>query len=252
MGCNSESTDPLLQPSCDEEDGTDLNWSDKQHKDTPHEQKVWRITTSTCLILIGVFLAQLVAVFVLALALEKNPINSSSGLSPARSQDSPPSTFHRSHCGNSTEEALERNCHFDVFSFGWHPLECFDEELYTDFIKRHQHVLYWETTDGKPVDVASVMRGEHGFVVTTWEFHLVHCLYAWEKTTRSVLRGSPLDEWSPRYGHTRHCVHELMNQDRYPMKEIMTSAKRWYPACGLSERNLATLLGDHSSGHNDM
>jgi hypothetical protein len=197
----------------------------------------WKVIKITVFVICGLILAQIVALFALAIAIKALQPSTMGSAVPI------PSEQQHSHCGNSTAEALARNCHFDVFSFGWHPPNCWDEELYNDFLDRHRGVLYWETTDGTPVSVEEVMRGEHSFLITTWEFHLVHCLYAWEKTTRAVLMKKPLDEWSPKYGHAKHCVHELMHQDRYGMKEMMTSSKRWYPLCGLSDRNMATLLG---------
>ncbi|KAH8750909.1 hypothetical protein BGZ57DRAFT_967252 [Hyaloscypha finlandica] len=167
--------------------------------------------------------------------------------SPPHASSSSVVRMHGLYCGNSSTDARIHGCHFDVFSFGWYPLECWDDELYNDFLERHETALRWETVDGTPVDVEEVKRGEHEFLISTWEFHLIHCLWAWEKMERAVLMKMPLDEWSLKYSHTQHCVHELMHQDQYEMQEMMTSATMFYPICGLSDSNLATLLGQGSS-----
>jgi hypothetical protein len=81
-------------------------------------------------------------------------------------------TMHESAftCGTTPLEARKSGCHFDVISYGWYPPQCWDEELYNDFLRSHNWT--WLSTEYEPLPVEEVQRGEHKRVLTMRGFHL--------------------------------------------------------------------------------
>jgi hypothetical protein len=148
-------------------------------------------------------------------------------------------------CGSSAAEAVERGCHFDVINFGWFPPACWDKELYETTLNNYNWT--WYSTEYEPLAMDQVQDGVRDRVLTTRGFHLVHCTYAWQKFTRDVLMNRPLDEWSARFNHARHCSRKLLETPHDALHEIKTSAKMWFPKCGLSTDDKLILLTLHKS-----
>ncbi|KKZ63355.1 hypothetical protein EMCG_02356 [[Emmonsia] crescens] len=141
-------------------------------------------------------------------------------------------------CGNSPVEAHRLGCRFDMINFSWQHADCWDETLYAQFLARYKNTWYWETLDGEPVPVDEVLAGLHQVLNTTWDFYIVHCLYAMERVAqgssrlpRAVRQRHLLDDWSPPYLHAKQCMLDLMDTGKHAGKTIMTSTKMWYPAC---------------------
>ncbi|PGH08180.1 hypothetical protein GX51_01334 [Blastomyces parvus] len=143
-------------------------------------------------------------------------------------------------CGNSPSEARKLGCRFDMISFSWQHTDCWDETLYTHFLARYRSTWYWETLDGKPVPVDEVLAGHHRVLNTTWDFYIVHCLYAMERAaqgssssrlTWAGARRQLVEDWSPPHLHAKQCMLDLMDPGRHARMTMMTTARMWYPAC---------------------
>lgn len=104
-------------------------------------------------------------------------------------------------CGSTPAEADTHGCVFDTMLYGWTHPKCFDEEL----MERYLHDGNWTWRDDPhheaPFSDATIVgvdskelakRGlwtsspdSSGRWVNRWEFHLVHCAYAWELVERA-------------------------------------------------------------------
>lgn len=83
------------------------------------------------------------------------------------------------NCGNSTQDASEAGCKFDVMSYTWVHPKCFDQELMYDFLGREDWKWY-ESEDGlgQPLNASEVTRGQHEYVYVTWKYYTTHCTYS--------------------------------------------------------------------------
>jgi hypothetical protein len=153
-------------------------------------------------------------------------------------------------CPRSPEAARQAGCIFDIWSYGWHPQECFDQELYDtmlalqfDDFKPHNWTWRLPPPTRRVVPMEEVVAGLHEAVETTWDWHVTHCRYALLKVTRNLVRGDPLDEWSSAYKHTQHCAWVLHNHEWLDGDAMLTTDNMWYPACGTGD-SLREGLGD--------
>jgi hypothetical protein len=107
-------------------------------------------------------------------------------------------------CGSTPAEADTHGCVFDTMLYGWTHPKCFDKEL----MERYLHDGNWTWRDDPqheaPFSDATITgvdtkeqakRGlwasrpdGSGRWVNRWEFHLVHCAYAWELVERAYYR----------------------------------------------------------------
>ena len=133
-------------------------------------------------------------------------------------------------CGSSPSEALACDCHFDVMSFSWLPLRCFDPELMEQFISSGNWTWYADTNGTTIVPYESVATGGHDRLFVTQEFHLYHCTYMWRKMHRAVLSATPLDGYIGDYHHTSHCEGQLVRRGDNSA-DINTSIYTKYAEC---------------------
>ncbi|OJJ47404.1 hypothetical protein ASPZODRAFT_16085 [Penicilliopsis zonata CBS 506.65] len=115
-------------------------------------------------------------------------------------------------CGTSIAEARKHGCHFDPMSFSWLPPRCYDVELSAEFLQRSDWEWYLDAKGMLPVPRETVLAGEHESLYVSWEYHLVHCTYAWRKMHRAVMMQVPLDGYIRQYAHTEHCERMLLRQ----------------------------------------
>ncbi|KAJ5569721.1 uncharacterized protein N7459_009151 [Penicillium hispanicum] len=120
-------------------------------------------------------------------------------------------TSPTAHCGTSREEAKSLGCHFDPMSFSWLPTDCYDAELTETFLDLQAWEWYTDAT-GSPAPRDAVLTGEYDELFVSWEYHLLHCTYAWRKMHRALLHGRPVDGYIAQYTHTAHCEEMLLAQ----------------------------------------
>ena len=133
-------------------------------------------------------------------------------------------------CGNSPADAIERGCRFDVMSFSWLPLPCYDSRLSAEFLALRDWHWYLDSTDGQEVPVNEVELGIHDQLFVTWEYHLNHCTYMWKKLHRAILQDGPIDGYIGNYNHTLHCAEVLVGHS-VPLTEKNTFIFIKYPTC---------------------
>ncbi|OJJ43566.1 hypothetical protein ASPZODRAFT_50745, partial [Penicilliopsis zonata CBS 506.65] len=115
------------------------------------------------------------------------------------------------HCGTSREEAASLDCYFDPMSFSWLPADCYDAELTEAFLELKEWQWFTDA-DGSPAPRDAVMAGLYDQLFVSWEYHLLHCTYAWRKMHRALLHGWPIDDYIAQYTHTAHCESMLLAQ----------------------------------------
>jgi hypothetical protein len=118
-------------------------------------------------------------------------------------------------CGSNPVEARKRGCIFDTMSFTWVRPECDDRELSVDFRRRYGYRYYEDDAGRTEVPYQIVQLGERD-LYSSWEQHLVHCLYTWRKLHRSHEIGRPVDSYIANINHTWHCGEQWIEQLNNP------------------------------------
>lgn len=133
-------------------------------------------------------------------------------------------------CGNSSAEAMEAGCLFDIMSFTWSWPACFDQQLMDEFLLHSNWTWWFDAEGGMSVPSSEVAAGHHSELYVTWEYHLVHCTYMWKKMHQAILQGRPLDSYIANLNHTLHCEMMLL-KERKSLSERNTIIKVKYPSC---------------------
>jgi len=129
------------------------------------------------------------------------------------------------HCGNSSTQARDLGCRFDILGAYWTPPECYDNETAAEY----EEWLFSPETSQGPFPYFSDKSGQHriettealsnyqGYVWTTWEEHLTHCVYVSKRVRRALEpKGVPLTQRRNRFSHTEHCLKIVLDQMRDP------------------------------------
>lgn len=145
-----------------------------------------------------------------------------------------PSAWYNGECGNSSAEALSRDCRFDMVSFSWLPPACLTAEDVADeaeFMAVQPWRWFVETEDihRKEIFEAEVRKGEFNVIFTSWEWHVTHCVFLWKKMHRALLSGGEVDTYMRNYGHTTHCGDMLLVEK--PKENSETSIFAKFPTC---------------------
>jgi hypothetical protein len=64
------------------------------------------------------------------------------------------------HCGNSTAEAKENGCRFDVMMHSWVPEACYYEALSEEYIQANNFRFFSDPEAKREVSMEFVRRGE--------------------------------------------------------------------------------------------
>jgi hypothetical protein len=135
-------------------------------------------------------------------------------------------------CGNTTEEALGKDCIFEFVAMAWVPRACYDQELEEEFLQRRDWHFYADV-EGQQELSKEVIRETGGTnpLFMSYEFHWVHCAYTWKKLHRSRLRQKPIDTHISNYYHTIHCADGLA--DHGPSNDTRPISKfhKYYESC---------------------
>ena len=188
------------------------------------------ITLFACMSMIVAVLLPLIVYFsrVSTVSGARNPL-------PISYTPKPFNNIHQpiSRCGNSSSEARALGCHFDVMSFSWLPMPCYDEQLVEDFLARKEWKYYQQPRSGgveNEVPMKDVFAANHQELYVTWEFHKAHCVYMLRKLHRAVVAGNPVDGYIGNYMHTKHCT-ELLLKEELKLESITTRIFVKYPSC---------------------
>lgn len=83
-------------------------------------------------------------------------------------------------CGNSSQDATDAGCRFDVMSYTWVHPNCFDQELMYEFLAESDWHWYLDedSSDQQALTIDEVTRGQHEYVYVTWKYYITHCTYS--------------------------------------------------------------------------
>ncbi|POR31341.1 Uncharacterized protein TPAR_08443 [Tolypocladium paradoxum] len=121
-------------------------------------------------------------------------------------------------CGSTIAEALARNCSYDTMATAWLPPYCRDDELTAEFDRSgpgpNGAWSYFADKDGKiPLNKTEVsVLGETGG--TFWasrDWHVVHCLFYWQKYWRMRDTGVVMEARFDKLSHVKHCSRLIRN-----------------------------------------
>jgi hypothetical protein len=145
-------------------------------------------------------------------------------------------TVLASPCGNSVDEALATECHFDIMSFCWLPSPCYDGELSNEFQSLREWSWYLDANGTKPVTREAALNGTYQNLYVSNEYHLLHCTYMWRKLHRAVLGAgkAAIDSYIGNYAHTAHCETMIANQGHMGGPQMLNTIIRVkFPDCGV-------------------
>ncbi|PFH62853.1 hypothetical protein XA68_11634 [Ophiocordyceps unilateralis] len=122
------------------------------------------------------------------------------------------------HCGNTIKEALERGCVYDTMATAWLPPYCRDEELTAEFDRSGpgpggQWSYFADKAGNVPLDRTEMARlGEtKGSFWASRDWHIVHCLFYWQKFVRIRNTGVVMEERFDNLDHVKHCSRLIRN-----------------------------------------
>jgi len=124
---------------------------------------------------------------------------------------SPLSFISGNNCGNSTSEAQEKGCQYDVMLGSWLPPACHDRQLMEEYLAEAKWKWYTDSELKNEIPMEILRLGEHGMIYTNSSEHSDHCAYVWMKQFRATLNKKPMDDISAGYKHTHHCVGKVKN-----------------------------------------
>ncbi|RHZ66772.1 uncharacterized protein CDV56_109300 [Aspergillus thermomutatus] len=136
-------------------------------------------------------------------------------------------------CGTSAAEAKAAGCHFDLMSFSWLPPACYNEDLTNDFLNYTNWQWSLDAEGQHLVSKEFVQQGDFEFLFTSYEYHVVHCVFMWKKTHQAILDGGfdHLDGYIAGLGHTGHCGEMLLDRAT-DLQSWGTPGWTKFPACG--------------------
>ncbi|KAG9239996.1 hypothetical protein BJ878DRAFT_528877 [Calycina marina] len=132
-------------------------------------------------------------------------------------------------CGKTIEEAQRRECKYDALATAWLPSYCRDDELTAEFGRagpgRHGAWSYFADEAGKlalnKTEIA-ILGESGGSFWASRRWHIVHCLFYWQKHTRMRQTGLVMEERFDSIHHVKHCSRLILNPepDHFFMIEV--------------------------------
>ncbi|KAG4428226.1 hypothetical protein IFR05_016288 [Cadophora sp. M221] len=132
--------------------------------------------------------------------------------------------------GGSVEDARAMGCVFDILASAWLPPWCRDSELTHEFNHAGPGAdgewTFYKDTDGNEtmsLDEVGELGNHPGQPwFSTYEWHVLHCVYNWRKMFRARTLGTILE---PYYDHEMHIIHcgEMFLYNSFPQAIITGS-----------------------------
>jgi hypothetical protein len=191
----------------------------KERSAISNRLSVWR--TTALWILLGIVCG--VATTLLATLIWHDSCSSERVICPSREE------AETTDCGGSPAEARARGCRFDIMSFSWLPISCYDNELSSEFSQLEAWTWYSGPGGTGIVIPEDIVRlGEHNHLYVSADYHFFHCSFMWRKLHRVALGLRYMDSYIYNYNHTKHCEAMLRNMSP---SEINTKIGIKYPRC---------------------
>jgi len=130
----------------------------------------------------------------------------------ASSTDDSAALLQISSCGGSAEEARALGCIFDVMMQLWMPVECYDQALSERFLAEGNWTWWADSSASRAMSDEEIRRGEHDAVYVAQDYHVTHCIYAWEMLVRTMRNQQPMIQELISYDHVIHCRHNTLQR----------------------------------------
>jgi hypothetical protein len=108
-------------------------------------------------------------------------------------------------CGSNAAEARALGCVYDVMMQDWTPVECYDSILTEKYLAANNWTWWADSDATRAMSDEEVALGEHSVVYVAQDYHVKHCIFAWEKFVRAFRTQSPLITELISYDHVVHC-----------------------------------------------
>ncbi|KUJ15247.1 uncharacterized protein LY89DRAFT_564653, partial [Mollisia scopiformis] len=121
------------------------------------------------------------------------------------------------YCGKSVEEAKSLGCKYVTMSAAYLPPHCRDDELDEEFSRLgHKpdgswtyHSDFERNHETDVADIATWAGSEKRFY-TSWEWHVMHCLFYWRKLHRAQFSDVMIEPRFNNDGHLHHCAKLIL------------------------------------------
>jgi hypothetical protein len=118
--------------------------------------------------------------------------------------------FTWTDCGNTSADAISKNCYFEPMLAGWVPPECYFSKPNDEYDPFSTRRWFWDRNLTNLADVESLKAGDYTEIFTRGHWHDEHCLYAWRKLAIAVDSRKPLiDSKSISLEHSTHCSKSI-------------------------------------------
>jgi hypothetical protein len=87
----------------------------------------------------------------------------------------------------------------------WTPEECYDSILTEKYLANNNWTWWADSGAERAMSNEEVALGEHSVVYVAQDYHVMHCIFAWEKFVRAFRTQSPLISELISYDHVIHC-----------------------------------------------
>lgn len=153
------------------------------------------------------------------------------------------------YCGKTIAEARSLGCIYVAMASAWLPPQCRDDALAADFESAGpgpngtwSYFADMEMAVEMSPEQVAALAGTEKVYYTTWEWHVVHCLFYWRKLHRTqTAKGLTIEPRFNSDAHIHHCAKliltrgELINKTRSGMDlgnepvqvEMLTSRVSW-------------------------
>lgn len=138
-----------------------------------------------------------------------------------------PSRQNMGACGSTAEIARSRGCHFDLILASWVKDECFDRELYHDYVhdgfNTRNWTFWWDKENTRALTKEEALSGDWETVYVDADYHYAHCAYFWSKQWKQLMTGGgvvALTERERKDGHTQHCIRAAAHPNVTKFAEV--------------------------------
>jgi len=87
----------------------------------------------------------------------------------------------------------------------WTPEECYDSVLTEKYLATNNWTWWADSNAERAMSDEEVALGEHDVVYVAQDYHVKHCIFAWEKFVRAFRNQAPLITELISYDHVLHC-----------------------------------------------
>lgn len=141
------------------------------------------------------------------------------------------------HCGTTPAEARALGCKFDIMSFAWTPPSCYDHARSQSFLSTHGPWTFY-LDHNATIPLSTEDLSNHEVIWTEHGYHVVHCLYAWERLHRASLLSSSSEQTGvlvpgemANLNHTMHCVGLLGEGEMVERRKVNAVAYLVFDGC---------------------